>query len=204
MPLAQLSNQFRNSEACKQVQILDVKKRGQDSYTFKCANVNECHKLKSTLARELAQNIKISPVKEKRSQIKIVDIGREFDEEELIERIKTQNAFLAEAQITTERVYSIPTRNGACWNAVINCSIQKQIQILERDKLIIGLEAKRVLENVDLMQCKFCCRYGHFYRNCPSSTKNCRHCGEDHPWEHCTRMNQPAQCINCIRANEDC
>lgn len=203
MSLARLHNQSRNSGACKTVQIMDVRKRDTDSYTFKCADVNECQKLKTTLTREFAANVKISPVKEKRPQIKIIDIGREFVEDELIERIKAQNAFLADAQITAERIYSVPTRNGPCWNAVINCSIQTQVQILERDKLIIGLEAKHVFENVDLMQCKYCCRYGHFYRNCSSSSKNCRHCGDDHLWENCTKTNQPAQCINCIRANED-
>lgn len=52
-----------------------------------------------------------------------MDIDREYDGEELIEQLKIQNALLTDAQITHERIYKVPTRDGRCWNAVINCSI---------------------------------------------------------------------------------
>lgn len=94
------------------------------------------------------------------------------------------------------------------YNAIISVSRKTYDEIDKGDrKLIIGLERVRVVNYKGNPQCFACFGFGHISSKCKDEKAKekptCAHCGDEHRFKDCTRLDQPPKCPVCSRARPE-
>lgn len=197
----QISNDLLNSYVCQDVGISAINSRSKDFIVVKCKSENEAKKLKNTLRTQYGEKISISNVRDTDPKFKIIGVSlNDQSPSQFILNLKEQNDFLKSAELTYAEHYSVPHKNGSYTNIVLSCNVQTLRRVLEKGSVICGLDNKIVHEQIDIIQCFNCQRFGHVAGTCKMQPC-CKFCGQDHSSKLCGESDS-FKCANCIRENK--
>lgn len=144
----------------------------------------------------------VSKIAEHINQLKITRLLTDLtDPNEILAQLMDQNIWLRNLSIQIDRIYTIKTPKIEYTNAIINCDIDTHRQILERGRLLFGLSECRIYEQVNILQCLKCQRFGHFARECTFAA-SCKICAQDHETKNCTAEQSKYTCHNCVLENK--
>lgn len=139
----------------------------------------------------LKREYKAEKPKKRLPQIICFNITEDIDRESLVEKLKTQNEVLKDAE-HLKAVHSYKTKRGANW--IIETDTITFDSISNLRKLIVGWQRVDFKENKRATQCFKCWRYGHIAKHCRGN-ECCANCGtEGHKSDKC---NQDTNCKNC-------
>lgn len=74
-------------------------------------------------------------------------------------------------------------------------------KIMFTGKLNILWDRVKCYENVNVLRCYKCSRFGHISEKCPSENFTCGRCCGDHDSKQCTESD--FKCINCVVNNRE-
>jgi len=128
--------------------------------------------------------------------IKNVQIS--ITDEEIINDIRIRNN-IDDPEI---KVVANIKRNNDFKNVVILVSNQTRQKILKKSNcLFIGFQLCKIHDNVHVMQCFHCQKFGHKYANCPNKNESviCLYCSKNHKSSECPnkRHKDSYLCSNC-------
>lgn len=135
--------------------------------------------------------------------IKITNIISDIaDKDEFANAIKEQNAWTTKLNFAITDFYSVDTARGKYTNIIITTDLNAQKIFLQKGKILLGLNSSRIHEYVNVIQCRNCCKFGHFYHNCTNPPR-CRKCGDLHLYEDCEEQeSNKVCCINFVAENK--
>ncbi|GBL98165.1 hypothetical protein AVEN_268256-1 [Araneus ventricosus] len=134
----------------------------------------------------------------------IFDIKEELTSEEFMENIKTQNDELAEDKIEVRKKFL--SRNGKNWIHSLNpvSFMKKKSNVMKKKRINLNWARLSFRENLRVIQCFQCARYGHIAKNYTNSEFKdegiCLKCGEMGHKETRGDKETP-NCINCFQHN---
>lgn len=166
--------------------IREIAQKGQYNLTIKCRSGEDAEKVEKELKERYKDKVEISNPKESPPMVKITNMSvEEMNQIEMVNIMRKANYWMNELKFDVVDVYKINTRTGDYTNMILSCDIPTQKVFLDRKKLIFGLTACKIHEQINTIQCKRCQRHGHFQRNCTFNTQ-CRRCAEEHTIEERT------------------
>jgi hypothetical protein len=115
--------------------------------------------------------------------------------------IKQNNLLHAEAQIKVvkkESVFKNKSLVPNCFNYIIDVDKITHDKLINEGKIRFGWLICKVVENIHVIRCYKCMRYGHIADKCKNE-RTCAKCGENHETKNCT--SQFNRCINCVSYN---
>lgn len=196
-----ISTDLLNSYVCQDVGISSINSRSKDFIVVKCKSEDDAKKLENTLRTQYGNKINISNVRDTDPKFKIIGVYlADQSPSQFILNLKEQNDFLKKANLNYAEHYSVPHKNGTYTNFVISCDVQTLRRVLEKGSVICGLDNKTVHEQIDILQCFNCQRFGHVAGTCKLQPC-CKFCGLDHSSKLCGD-NDTFKCSNCIRENK--
>lgn len=161
-----------------------------------CKDKESIKKCSEEIQTKLGEKYDINIPKKRNAQIKIVGLNNQLKEEDLIEKIESQNHVLhANSKISLVNM----KKNGkGRIIATIETDEITHNNIIEKEILAIGWRECRVYENVPIARCFKCQRYNHVSKYCEQQLR-CGVCAGSHDSNDCNREN--ICCANCLDAN---
>ena len=144
------------------------------------------------------------------TSISIAGFTKDYSEEDIMKRIKSQNHFInsylqLHGDDQMKFISLKPTQNNENVFQVTYRVTKSLRQLLRknRDKVVIGLQRCNVFERYYLKRCNNCQIFHHFYKQCTSEEPYCADCSGNHQTGsvQCKAKDKSAlyKCINCIR-----
>ena len=171
-----------------------------------CDSVESRDALKNQVSAS-NDNIEMKTPKENRPVVSIVGLTKKYEKHEVTDLLVKQNYFLgqfAEQNNVDEHidVFMVKPLRGKrdVYQAFARVSkIVRQGFKTYNDKVTMGLSTCKVYDQYHVKRCNNCQAFGHFYKNCPSSTAQvCANCAENHSTRDCSST--VSKCINCVKA----
>lgn len=196
-----LLQQIQSDNICAGKNIVSIKQRGKCNLILKCSDAKSANEVEETLKTKYGEAIDVKGINGSRPQVKITRLPcDESLDQDLLQQILEQNIWLKDAILTIERSYSVTTEKLKYRNLIISCELDIQKLILQKGFVICGMKECRCFENVNMIQCHKCARFGHFVRDCTFPAR-CRKCSADHETKECTTIPKLHRCANCISSN---
>lgn len=175
-----------------------VVKKSSRYLTIQMPTIGEAKKIEQRLKRKHNNAINVSESHAMRPQIKVVNLPPTVTADTLKAGLLDSNPRLLHAEFDVERSYVIETGKRTYVSAILNCSLETQLSVLEMGYLMFEDRKCHVFEFVNVLQCQNCFAFGHSQRHCPSPVK-CKACAEDHPLSEC--VSTILSCVNCVKHN---
>lgn len=102
------------------------------------------------------------------TNIKIMNLHQEYDNDKLVEIIKVQNENITNGSITVTKTYKNNHKNN--YEALIQCDVISYNEIMKEAKLRIGWSVCKVIDYVEVNRCYNCCGYNHIASKCKNKT----------------------------------
>jgi hypothetical protein len=157
------------------------------------------HELNNNLNSDFAAKLpeKFTP------RLKILMVkDNECENDEFIQTLIKQNNLLhPEVQIKVVKkdiVYKNKKCIPNCYNYIIDVDKKTYERLIGEGKVRFGWIICKVVENIHVIRCFKCMRYGHIADKC-NNERTCAKCGENHDTKNCTA--QINRCINCVSYN---
>lgn len=196
----QTKREVRNKINPSQMGIKNVRNGMNGSIVVECGTKVEAEGLLHKVREELGRSYEAIIEKPKRPKIKILNVGDEYESDDLKEILKSQNDIknIQHFQI----VKTIKHRRGVFTEFTIICEIDSVTfeQVMTKGKVFIDLDRCRVTECVDVLRCFKCCGYGHKSTKCINDP-HCAKCAGDHDVKMCS--SEQVKCVNCIVSNKE-
>lgn len=179
------------------VKIKAVKSIAKGGVAIECSDGVNMLKVKQLATEKLSGEFSVEVAKKRNPMLKIVGIDDKLEDAQLCENLKAQNDFLSkDSEIKVLRKYRVKDRHAT---AIVELSAASFNECMKQQKLNLGWERCKVYEEVPILMCLKCCRYGHFAKECTNEMA-CKKCGGDHMISECTE--KKSVCCNCKLANE--
>ena len=136
--------------------------------------------------------------------ITIINITRDYTKEDLLERVKSQNASKFSGINIDETSFKIiymrkHVRNDKLFKAVVRVSNEIRYAMEKAgDKVNIGLSSCPVFDEYFVKRCNHCQRFNHWKNDCPMDKPVCGRCGGEHDTRVCD--SEVVKCCNCVQA----
>lgn len=152
--------------------------------------------------RELEREGKVGirEVNQSWPKVMIFDVDKEIKEEEIARTIRSQNSEtgLEEGEECKgmKPLFKKGPREGdtTWWVCEVAPEVYKRIV---RRRLFIGMMLCRIVEFVDVVQCRGCLGFGHMEAKCARKRIICGYCAkEGHRVQSCEKVGKP-RCFNC-------
>lgn len=178
--------------------ITSIKKAREGSVIIKCRSQEEANKLRTNLDSKIGQNYVTRIPDKKMPRIKIVGFEEEYDEQELISRLKRQNI----GTITTDSEIKLIVSKKMVKThfAIIECDPGTYAKVIQdgEGRLYLDCRSCRCYEYLGVIRCYNCNGYNHIFKDC-KERKLCANCGNSgHDAKDC--KNNP-ECSNCKLCN---
>lgn len=159
-------DRIRKDDICAQLPIKTIANNRKQNLTINCADVKAADELENLLTNKYRDTVKITKIVPIPPRVKITPLFTDIsDSAEVLHHMITQNQWLATHQIDIEAFYTISSNNVQYKTMIIKCSAEL-LHLLARKRIIFGLQQCRCYEQVDVLQCLKCQRFGHFAREC--------------------------------------
>lgn len=145
--------------------------------------------------------VKYEKPKEFIPSIKIVGLyARDVDITDLQKMIIESNPVLelSEDNFTIIQIYSNGIQKGV--NAIAEVTIDRFKIIMALGSLLVNTKNCRVYENLELLHCGKCQKFGHIKKFCESTVFICGNCAANHETKDC-KNREKLKCINCANLN---
>lgn len=188
---------FKNHIDPSQVQVNRLRKGPKGGLAVVCESQVESDKLEKIATDKLGDNYVIEPQKVQKVELKIVDIGENLTEEELMLALKKQNEQIASREINLLSFYEV--KHSKSFSAIIEVDGETSDMLLDKGFLKVSFSRCRVFEHVKMSRCYKCQGYNHKASECKNN-RACKKCAGDHDMKDCT--SDKFMCVNCKVANE--
>ena len=164
------------------------------------------------LVRTADSELEINSPNSKQIPITLVGLPRNYDHDEIMKMLSTQNQFIKMFTIQNDitehmKIHVVkPCRNKpsvyqvfASVSPVFRDGLRNN-----KDKVLIGVTMCKVYERQSVKRCNNCQFYGHFAKSCPTPMEpSCGKCGDQHRTDQCSTPSDIRKCINCVRTDQD-
>lgn len=180
-----------------QVGIKMGKQTKNGGIILRCENNESISTLKENIQSKLNKKYNIEEPKSLKPRVKIVGIHEENDDENLLERIITQNKL--ETTLSDLKVVHTSKPIKKRYNLTMECTHQLRDVLLKRENIFVGWMRCKVYEDLKIIRCYNCQKYGHIAKECKNSLR-CPRCAENHSSNDC--QNENKNCANCCDAKQ--
>lgn len=164
---------------------------------LECNNAETMGHLSDKIETKLTDKYTIEKPRKIVPRVKILDIHEESNDDNLLNRLIEQNK-LSNKESDFKIVYkSKPVRSK--FHIVIECDKKTQENILQRERIYIGWMSCRAQEDLRVLRCFNCQKYGHLAKHCRNNTI-CPICSGNHKSENCDSAIK--KCNNCEEAKK--
>lgn len=181
------------------LKIKSVENRRNGAVVIQSENEEEREKIRSAIQNELNDAYEIKVPRPINMQIKIVGMSFDYEEKDLVEKLKKQNPVISNSDIKIIVKYNYKRNNKIIYNAKISVDSATYAKILGEGKLNIGWERCKAFDGTEIMQCLKCKGYNHRAKECRNE-EICLKCHENHKTKECDKE-QIVKCINCVSIN---
>lgn len=181
-----------------EVGIAGIRSVKDGGILIKCSSKDEVMKIKNVAEKKLGKNYKVNTPELRTPSIKIVDIDRQMDNDELVNSIKKQNLFLNHELLSLK--VKVMKKMKTKWMAILECDPESFQKIMAEKSLYIEWSRCRVFEYFNVFRCFKCGGFGHRAEvcenlRCPKCAKLLsEHCDDD-----CNK--ETPKCFNCMDTN---
>jgi hypothetical protein len=179
-----------------EVPVCGIKSVVNGGVIVRCHNKVELEKCREKIQEKLGQNYTVVAPKVKQPMLKIVGLTEMLTEDELIEKIIAQNAFLS---INTKIEVAELKQKGRKIFAAVRCDGEAYKKLKEREKITIGWDRCRVYEHIQVLRCFKCAGFNHKAAECQNETA-CAKCAGSHELTKCDSTIE--KCVNCMSVNK--
>lgn len=191
---------FMEDEKVKDVKFAQKRSRGDTSITVVMESTDDADALDALITADFANIVEIKKVILRRPMVKIVRIPTTTtDKEEIKAEILTRNDWLTTGNFEVDQVFTIKIGETEYCNCILSCDIETQEKIVQHSNIAYGESMCKAYEQLELLQCTKCSRFGHISINCTNAT-SCKKCSGDHQHTLCTSTE--LKCTNCEIANK--
>jgi hypothetical protein len=177
------------------VPVNTIKSVSNGSVLIQCNDSNKIEECKKSLESHLGEDYEVSVSKQRQPAFKIVGLNEMSSPEILIQRLKSQNAFIpSNAEFTITELKKKESKIFAS----LRCYASTFKTIMDNGKVLVGWDSCRVFEHFSVLRCFNCCGYHHSAKECTSQTA-CPKCAGNHKSTECSA--ETFSCANCIEAN---
>lgn len=191
---------IRKDNLCVDLPIVSIANKGRQNMTVKCADPHTAETFETLMKQKYKDSVQIMKVSPTLPRVKITPIFTDSnDPKEVMNQLLRQNQWMSTFEFEFDALYGVQSRNVFYRTLILKCSDGLLHEMLNRKRIMFGMQLCRVYEQIDLLQCKKCMRYGHFARECAFDIV-CRNCSKQH--EHTDCNEQQWSCNTCINANK--
>lgn len=184
------------------ISIKNIKSKQNGTIEIESENSDEREKLKTVVEEKLGENYKIDIVDLRNPKIFLHKMRVNRENDDIIERIKSQNEYLKENEIKVIKVIEKKfNRNDVYYNVILETDRDGYHKAIEKGKIFIGWDACHVFDATYVKRCYKCLGFNHKAENCKSD-QVCAKCSKNHKTESCKREDFIKKCNNCIKANK--
>lgn len=182
------------------LKITNVLSRRSGTIIIQSENDEEREKIKSAIQDKISEQYEIR-VPSTEYKIKITGMTFEYNENEIIDKIKKQNPNLASTNFTFIEKYRVKRNNKTTYNVKLKIDSESYTKIMEEGRVNIGWERCRVYDGTEVIQCLKCKGYNHLAKDCRNQ-EICLKCHGQHRTKNCENQEQIMKCINCLNVNK--
>ncbi|XP_036340117.1 uncharacterized protein LOC118749421 [Rhagoletis pomonella] len=185
----------------KELQITNIVTTQSGVVIVESKNDQERDKIKNAIETNLGNAYEVKIPKKVKPTVVVSGINFKYDNDELAQRIKRQNACLTETDIKIIKQYEKKKGSNVYYNAVLEVDVEAFTNILAGERINVGWERCRVYDAVQVLCCFKCKGFHHKASGC-QEREVCTKCLGEHKHTQCDK--EPIKkCINCIRANKE-
>lgn len=168
---------------------------------IQCGNEVSLAKAQNVIKENLGERYEIKKPIPYKNRIKILGIHEnehDINNEMLIQKIVKQNDLQnEEAEI---RIIYKSKISDKKFSMVIEVSSYIYKCLMKQEKIYLGWNRCKIIEDVGIVRCYKCCGYGHMQSKCTKEEIVCPICAGNHNLADC--KSDKAKCINCCLSNE--
>lgn len=175
-------------------------KRIKNGVLISCDDDNSLNALKTALNSQIGDNYEFATPSVLNPRIIIYSVQADeiTDNLQFINNLIVKNDLMVANRNDCKFVTKFKSRN--CVNVVIEINPGLYKQILDKGYLFVGWKKCLVKENLHLVRCFKCNKYGHVIKNCKSKDFVCGKCSGPHNTKECNSEN--LTCANCTFYND--
>lgn len=190
---------FKTSNEMNEVKFSMARPKGTTSHTITMLSEDDAIALDTLVNTKYSDIVEIKKVISRRPMVKIVRLPiQSSDKTEVKAEIMKSNDWLTSENFDVDQVFSITMGELLYINCIIACDIDTQEKIVKRGNITYGESICRAYEQLDVLQCYKCSRFGHISSNCINSMA-CKKCSGEHGHNECNVAE--LKCINCETEN---
>lgn len=213
-PTEERSTEYGSSSATKQAlmkaikpsddgfQIVGVKKTAKSGVVLRVSNIKQLEKLQSVEAIKQA-GLRLEKPKGRKPRIIIKDIPSSMEDDAFLTALYRQN-ILDELSIkeddfikSTRIVRRRNVNNGRKWLGLeLEAEVRNHL-ISSKEKLFIGWARCRFDDDVEVVKCSNCQKFGHVHKYCTNKTPTCGICALNHQSLSCPHKDDPKFIPTC-------
>lgn len=179
------------------VQLGKVTKNG--GVIIKCGGQEDAKKVKDTIEKELKNKYVIEDPKKIKPRIRVVGIPQDQSIENLCEVIINQNKIDNDEQKSLKIIYTSPIKNNEYY-VKVEGDMHVIKSLLQKENISVGWNRCRVFEELGIIRCFNCNKYGHLSKFC-TNDNSCPKCAGDHKIKECKA--EISKCSNCLSVNKN-
>ena len=179
-----------------------IRSRRNGNIEVDCGCKEGADKLMKEVQEKFGDKYEIKVDGPRKPQIKVIGFTKDYNNEELIDRIKIQNKMIGINNMKIVKRYVNDNRKYGKFNAIFEVDTITFRNVMSAGKLFIGYEVCRVLESYGIMRCFKCCGFNHTQNNCQSDVIVCPNCAGSHKKDECTVSLENFKCVNCTTYKE--
>ncbi|XP_029721833.1 uncharacterized protein LOC115263045 [Aedes albopictus] len=178
--------------------VKEVHFRDSGEVTIQCESKEHASQLVSAVNDALSEKYTVEVMKPLHPRVKLVGLTDHMDGDDLIRKLKTQNNLPQTFVARCIRMTEIQKQNISRFNAVLELDASSYEAIMKLQRVYIGWERYRVVEDLNVKRCYKCSEYGHLASAC-SKPVCCPRCAEGHEISEC--VSDFVKCVNCEKMN---
>ncbi|XP_031622430.1 uncharacterized protein LOC116340217 [Contarinia nasturtii] len=180
------------------VSFKNVIKHRNGTVIIECEDDSKFIDLVERIGNALGDEYSVREIKQANPKVKIIGMSEKPENNELIERIKSQNEMLYNANITVIKI-TRDHKNSKTFDAIIQIDYENYGKLMQTKKVNINWDRCIVKEHFSIMRCHKCVGFGHTKDQC-SIDERCGYCSGNHLSNEC--QSETIGCINCTEANK--
>lgn len=199
----ELKKSLRTSIDSSHLKINGMNDIAQNGVVLRCDDDDMCEKIIDEVKTKFGDDVEVRKPIMTKPRIKMLRVNDpDSDDEQLIEKLKSDNEMIAESEIVVIRREQVKRFGKECdgvFNIVMQINNEAYEKIMVDKKLKYHFQRYSVVDNIYIRRCYKCWGFNHNASVCRNEIA-CSKCAESHKFNECRSNNK--KCINCSKCNE--